>query len=120
MLDRAVGGGGRLARDQTAETERENEANCNGYRHSASCKELIHRSPDRGSGHLPVPYGFGSVTVIPVKLRNCATKQGVRASLLDSLDDYERWGNDRDCAYVFSRGVPARALELLACRGTGV
>jgi len=28
----------------------------------------------------------------------------VRASLLDSLDDYERWGNDRDCAYVFSRG----------------
>ena len=28
----------------------------------------------------------------------------MRASLLDSLDDYERWGNDRDCAYVFSRG----------------
>src|SRR5208282_5053112 len=31
-----------------------------------------------------------------------ATKQGVRASLLDSLDDFERWGDD--CAYVFPRG----------------
>src|SRR5208337_1047974 len=33
---------------------------------------------------------------------NCATKQGVRASLLDSLDDFERWGDG--CAYVFPRG----------------
>src|SRR5208282_4541988 len=31
-----------------------------------------------------------------------ATKQGVRASVLDSLDDFERWGDD--CAYVFPRG----------------
>jgi len=30
----------------------------------------------------------------------------VRASLLDSLDDFERWGRDGDeaCAYVFPRG----------------
>jgi len=28
----------------------------------------------------------------------------VRASLLDSLDDFERWGNDKDYAYVFPRG----------------
>jgi long-chain acyl-CoA synthetase len=28
----------------------------------------------------------------------------VRASLLDSLDDFERWGNDNDVAYVFPRG----------------
>ena len=24
--------------------------------------------------------------------------------MLDSLDDFERWGNDGDCAYVFPRG----------------
>src|ERR1019366_2582201 len=35
---------------------------------------------------------------------NCATKQGVRASVLDSLDDFERWGKEDDCAYVFPRG----------------
>ena len=35
---------------------------------------------------------------------NCATKQGVRASLLDTLDDFERWGKAKDCAYVFPRG----------------
>ena len=28
----------------------------------------------------------------------------MRASLLDSLDDFERWGNDKDYAYVFPRG----------------
>jgi acyl-CoA synthetase (AMP-forming)/AMP-acid ligase II len=28
----------------------------------------------------------------------------MRASLLDSLDDFERWGKDDDCAYVFPRG----------------
>jgi long-chain acyl-CoA synthetase len=28
----------------------------------------------------------------------------VRASVLDSLDDFERWGKDNDCAYVFPRG----------------
>jgi long-chain acyl-CoA synthetase len=28
----------------------------------------------------------------------------VRASLLDSLDIYERWNHDRDCAFVFPRG----------------
>jgi len=28
----------------------------------------------------------------------------MRASLLDSLDDFERWGNIDDCAYVFPRG----------------
>ncbi len=34
----------------------------------------------------------------------------MRASLLDSLDDFERWGKgndsdkDKDCAYVFPRG----------------
>jgi long-chain acyl-CoA synthetase len=28
----------------------------------------------------------------------------VRASLLDSLDDFERWGEDDDCAFVFPRG----------------
>ena len=33
---------------------------------------------------------------------NCATKQGVRASLLDYLDEFERWGDGP--AYVFPRG----------------
>jgi long-chain acyl-CoA synthetase len=28
----------------------------------------------------------------------------VRASVLDSLDDFERWRKDDDCAYVFPRG----------------
>ena len=28
----------------------------------------------------------------------------MRVSLLDSLDDFERWGKDADCAYVFPRG----------------
>jgi long-chain acyl-CoA synthetase len=28
----------------------------------------------------------------------------VRASVLDSLDDFERWGKEDDCAYVFPRG----------------
>jgi len=50
-----------------------------------------------------VPYGFGSVTVIPVKLREfllnrCAGKSTGFAGRLRAL------GNDRDCAYVFSRG----------------
>ncbi len=28
----------------------------------------------------------------------------MRASVLDTLDDFERWGKDDDCAYVFPRG----------------
>src|ERR1700691_1027246 len=51
---------------------------------------------------MPRTTNWRPVSSGPQSCGNCATKQGMRASLLDTLDDFERWGDDH--AYVFPRG----------------